>query len=83
MDDHTAIKISAAPPPIDVKAHEQALRKLGLKETLGMAMPANARPTPGLLSYLHDPARRAFAWNQHTRITFGEHEASDGVPSNG
>lgn len=83
MDEQITIEIGAAPPPIDAKAHQAALRKLGLKATLGIAMPANVKPTPGLMSYLHDPARRGFTWNLHTRIAFGEHEAYDGISGHG
>jgi len=77
MDD----KIEAGNPPvhIDPKEHEAAMLAIRKIDVLGMAMPANVKPTPGLLSYLHDPARREFSWHREMRVRYGIDEANNGV----
>ena len=80
MDDLAEIKIVvAAPPHIDPAEHCAALYAIHKLDTLGMAW-AHHPPTLGLMSYLHDPARRAFVWNRRTEIVFGESEESYGLP---
>lgn len=60
-----------APSHIDPKEHQAAMLALGMREALGMAMPANIQPTPGLLSYLHDPSRRQWTWHAEYRLEYG------------
>ncbi|MBX3081727.1 MAG: hypothetical protein KF716_08825 [Anaerolineae bacterium] len=58
---------------IDPEWWRAELYAAGKLETLGM-LEAKHQPTPGLMSYLHDPARHAYRW--HRRVEFGG-EASD------
>jgi len=79
MDTETeTIDCGKPPPHIDPKEHESAMLALGLLVPLGMAWPHHP-PTPGLLSYLHDPARRAFTWHREMRIRYGIDEATNGI----
>lgn len=83
MDDLAEIKIVAeAPPHIDPAEHRAVLYAIHKLDTLGMAW-AHHPPTLGLMSYLHDPTRRAFAWHRRSEVVFGESEETYGLPREG
>lgn len=78
MDDGK-IDVGKPPTPIDPKEHHAAMLGIRKLDVLGMAMPANVKPTAGLMSYLHDPARRTFTWNRRTTLQFGDSEGKDEI----
>lgn len=79
MDD-SKIDVGKPPTPIDPKEHYAAMLAIRKLDVLGMAMPPNVKPTAGLMSYLHDPARRAYAWHDRTTLHFGNGEGKDEIP---
>lgn len=63
-----AILISGDAPHVDPGWWRAELYAAGNKAALGM-IEAPHPPTPGLMSYLHDPARHLYRW--HRRVEFG------------